>query len=810
MRGFLRHADSRTPRAFVQLLAAQPPGPSAADQCHAAATKLGFFASNLFANTALLAFYCRSCRLREAQHLFDQMPVRTVVTWNTLIYGHAQSSAPDLAVAAFARMVCAGISPTASSVSSVLVACVRLEDAGTGAMLHSVGLRCGFCASVVVGTALVDMYAKCRHLGAAQQVFGEMEEKNVATFTALVTGFVLSRRPHDAMLLVREMERYGVAPNLMTYSSLLSSFVSMEDIDHGKQVHCAVLKKGLEHDPFVLSAVVTMYSKCGILEDFVKVQMSVSCQDQVSFNSIISGLSCLGRGKEAFQHFLEMRRHGTDMDVFTFASVLKAIGSSSSLLEGRQVHTLILKIGYDSVVDVQNSLISMYARHGAIGESNGVFISMEAPNLVSWNSLISRCAQHGHGKEVVEMFEQMRRLHVQPDHITFLSVLTACSHVGLVDKGLEYFNLMKDEGYLVGARTEHYACMVDLLGRAGYLNEAEYLINGMPIKPGASVYRALLSACQIHGNLEIAIRVSKRLIELNPHDSSVHVQLSNAFAGDGRWGNAAEIREAMSGKGIVKEPSWSHEVRMWVFEEILPTGKKLSESINQANENCKYLPGIKLRANVIADPDLENAVKDANMLVFVTPHQFVEGTCKKLVGKLRPGTEAISLIKGMEAKMEGPCMISKLITDILGINCCIAVEKFSEVTIGYKKDKEVATRWAKLFTTPYFLVEDIEGVELCGTLKNVVAIAAGLVDGLDMGNNTKAAIMRIGLREMSFDELEAEMLHGQKLQGVSTAKEVYEVLTYRGWQELFPLLSTVHEICIGQLPPTSIVEYRIH
>ncbi|GJM91764.1 hypothetical protein PR202_ga08174 [Eleusine coracana subsp. coracana] len=245
------------------------------------------------------------------------------------------------------------------------------------------------------------------------------------------------------------------------------------------------------------------------------------------------------------------------------------------------------------------------------------------------------------------------------------------------------------------------------------------------------------------------------------------------------------------------------EVRMWVFEEILPTGNKLSESINRENENCKYLPGIKLGPNVIADPDLESAVKDANMLVFVTPHQFVEGICKKLVGKLRPGAQAISLIKGME-------------------------------------------------------VEDIEGVELCGTLKNIVAIAAGLVDGLDMGNNTKAAIMRIGLREMrafskllfpsvrdntffescgvadlittclggrnrrvaeafarnggkrSFDELEAEMLHGQKLQGVSTAAEVYEVLTYRGWQELFPLLSTVHEICIGQLPPTSIVEYSEH
>ncbi|XP_037408663.1 glycerol-3-phosphate dehydrogenase [NAD(+)]-like isoform X1 [Triticum dicoccoides] len=341
-----------------------------------------------------------------------------------------------------------------------------------------------------------------------------------------------------------------------------------------------------------------------------------------------------------------------------------------------------------------------------------------------------------------------------------------------------------------------------------------------------------------------------------------------AVIGSGNWGSVAS---RLLASNTAKLPSFHDEVRMWVFEETLPTGEKLSESINQAHENCKYLPGIKLGANVIADPDLESAVKDANMLVFVTPHQFVEGICKKLVGKLRPGVEAISLIKGMEVKMEGPCMISKLITDTLGINCCvlmganianeIAVEKFSEATIGYREDKEAANRWAKLFTTPYFLVaivEDIEGVELCGTLKNVVAIAAGLVDGLDMGNNTKAAIMRIGLREMrafskllfpsvrdntffescgvadlittclggrnrrvaeafarnggkrSFDELEAEMLHGQKLQGVSTAREVYEVLTYHGWQELFPLLSTVHEICIGQLPPTSIVEYSEH
>ncbi|KAM0866663.1 hypothetical protein ACQ4PT_042487 [Festuca glaucescens] len=522
----MRHV--RTPRGFVQLLAAEvPPSRSTAGQFQAASAKLGF-AANVFAGTALLNLYCRSRCLREAQQLFDEMPERSGVTWSSLIYGHARSREPGLAVEAFGRMVRAGVSPTASAMSSVLVACARMEDAGVGAMLHGGALKCGVCgSSIVVGTVLVDMYAKCNDVSAARQVLEEMDEKNVATFTALVSGFALARKPLDAMVLVREMQQSGVAPNVMTYSSLLSSFASPEDLDHGRQAHCAVVKKGLERNPYVLSTLLTMYSKCGSLEGFRTVQTAVSCQDQVSLNSVISGLSSLGRGDETFHQFMVMRRNDADTDMFTFASMLKAIGNSSSLLEGRQVHALILKTGHESDVNVQNGLISMYARHGEIGESTDVFASVRAPDLVSWNSLLSGYAQHGYG------------------------------HVGLVDKGLEYFNLMKTDGFLAGARQEHYACIVDLLGRAGHLRDAESLVHDMPIEPGVSVYRALLSACQIHGNLEIAIRVSARLIELYPHDSSAHVQLSKAFAGDGHWGNAAEVREAMAGKGIVKNPAWS-------------------------------------------------------------------------------------------------------------------------------------------------------------------------------------------------------------------------------------------------------------
>ncbi|PWA49719.1 glycerol-3-phosphate dehydrogenase [Artemisia annua] len=260
--------------------------------------------------------------------------------------------------------------------------------------------------------------------------------------------------------------------------------------------------------------------------------------------------------------------------------------------------------------------------------------------------------------------------------------------------------------------------------------------------------------------------------------------------GSGNWGSVAS---KLIASNTIKLPSFYDEVKMWVFEEILPSGEKLTDVINRTNENVKYLPGIKLGSNVVADPDLENAVRDANMLVFVTPHQFMEGICKRLIGKTRSDAQAISLIKGMEVKKEGPCMISTLISQQLGVNCCvlmganianeIAVEKFSEATVGYRGNREIAETWVQLFSTPYFMVsacQDVEGVELCGTLKNVVAIAAGFVDGLDMGNNTK---------------------------GVSTAKEVYEVLKHKGWLEMFPLFTTVHEICTGRLPPTAIVEY---
>eukprot|EP00268_Persea_americana_P003962 TRINITY_DN11227_c0_g1_i1.p1 TRINITY_DN11227_c0_g1~~TRINITY_DN11227_c0_g1_i1.p1 ORF type:complete len:666 (+),score=94.08 TRINITY_DN11227_c0_g1_i1:372-2369(+) len=529
---------------------------SAGEQSHASILKLGLEA-NVFIGSALIVMYCKCCRLWDACYLFDEMPERNVVTWNSLLYGFSQSESVVIAFEVFIDMLELGLSPTPSTFSSVLVACSQLEMREMGIQVHCLGLKFGFCSNVIVWTALIDMYLKCSFLDDSRRVFDEMQERNVVTWTSMVTGYSQHQQPNEAMVLVREMRGLGVRLNNVTYSSLLSSFCSSNDLDHGKQVHGQVIREGLESDAYVVTTLITMYSKCGSsMEDFCKMCPPVAA-DQIFCNSIIAGFSNLGNDLEVIHYFSKMRKACIDADYFTYASVLRAIGILSALEEGKQTHALVLKTGYVSNVLAQNGLVSMYARCGMIDDSKQVFFSMSGPDLVSWNSLLSGCAQHGYGSEAVELFEEMRRIGIRPDNTTFLSVLTACSHVGWLDKGLEYFDLMRYGNSMVAPRAEHYACVVDLLCRAGYLGEAESFIKSMPRKPEASVYRALLSACRVHGNMDIALRAFKCLLELCPSDSSTYILLSNVFAAGGCWDDAAGVRRLMSERGVRKRPGCS-------------------------------------------------------------------------------------------------------------------------------------------------------------------------------------------------------------------------------------------------------------
>lgn len=350
--------------------------------------------------------------------------------------------------------------------------------------------------------------------------------------------------------------------------------------------------------------------------------------------------------------------------------------------------------------------------------------------------------------------------------------------------------------------------------------------------------------------------------------TSSTVQHKVTVVGSGNWGSVAA---RIAAQNALRYPEFHDEVRMWVFEEEV-NGEKLSSIINKKRENVKYLPGIDLGPNLRAVPDLEEATSGSSLLVFVTPHQFIKGLCPKIKPVIAADSKAISLIKGMDVTEDGFQLISSLIRDELNIDCStlmganiageIAMERFSEATIGHAEGQAASgDLWKRLFHTSYFhvtTVPDVVGCELCGTLKNIVAIGAGFVDGLGLGNNTKAAIMRIGLVEMrrlaqecfpsvrsetffesagvadlittcyggrnrkcgeayaksivigspkSWEHLESELLGGQKLQGVLTSFEVQEVLKSRNLEASFPMFTTINRICKGEIPPEAIVRY---
>ncbi|XP_027088819.1 pentatricopeptide repeat-containing protein At4g13650-like [Coffea arabica] len=526
-------------------------------QMHTHVIKMGF-GSNIYISSALVDMYCKCGTVVSAHHLFDEIPERNAVTWNSLISGYLETLCPGTAMYLFTEMLRFGIFLTPYSISAALVGCAQLEDCWLGAQVHALGLKFGFEFNVVVGTGLIDMYAKCLDIEASRSVFDRMVCKNVLSWTSMITGYAQNKLSLEAMTLFRDMLRVGIEANYVTYNSLLRSFCCPDDLDHCREIHCRIVQEGFESNIFVSVTLVTVYSECSCsLEEFYRVCSTITLWDQISWNAVIAGFSNLGSGEEALTCFSKMRQAGISVDIFTYASVLKSIGIISALEVGKQIHSLVTKGGHASNICVRNGLVSMFARCGNLSYAKKVFTLMDEHDVISWNSLLSGYSHHGYAEEAIRMFEEMMTTGVKPNLTTFLIVLSACSHCGRVDKGLEYFQLMKDDDSLPPPNLEHYASIVDLYGRAGHLQEAEAFIDNMPIQPGPSMFKSLLGACQVHGDKEIAVRSARRLVELCPSDPATYVVLSNILACEGSWNDAAGIRKIMCDRQVRKNPGYS-------------------------------------------------------------------------------------------------------------------------------------------------------------------------------------------------------------------------------------------------------------
>jgi pentatricopeptide repeat protein len=521
-------------------------------QLHSLAMKFGFY-YEVFVGNALISMYSRCKRLMEARRLFDEMPNRDLVSWNAILSGYTQEGDHGLeAILAFIEMVREGMKLDHVSFTSAVSACGHERTLELGRQIHGLIIKTGYEKHVSVCNVLISMYSKCEIVEDAKLVFHIMNDRNVVSWTTMI-----SVNEEDAVSLFNEMRLDGIYPNEVTFVGLIHA-ISIRNLgEEGQMIHGFCMKTSFLSDPNVCNSFITMYAKFETMQDSLKIFEELNCREIISWNALISGYAQNGMSQEALYTFLSAITESKP-NQYTFGSVLSAIGAAEdiSLKHGQRCHSYLIKSGLGTDPIVSGALLDMYGKRGSIWESQKVFSETPQKTQFSWTAIISAYARHGDYESVLKLFKEMEREGSRPDSITFLSVLTACSRKGMVDMGRQLFESMVKE-YQIELSSEHYSCMVDMLGRAGRLEEAEDLVGRIPGQPGLSVLQSLLGACRIHGNVEMGERIADALMEMEPMGSGSYVLMSNLYAEKGQWEKVAKIRRGMRERGVKKEIGFS-------------------------------------------------------------------------------------------------------------------------------------------------------------------------------------------------------------------------------------------------------------
>ncbi|CAK9264941.1 unnamed protein product [Sphagnum jensenii] len=480
--------------------------------------------SDAFVGSSLIAMYAKCGSMEEASRVFNKLPSRAVVWWTAMIFGHVKCGEGHKALDLFHQMQEEGVQPDAVTFVGVLNACASIMALEEGRYAHEQIIQNGCESDAFVGSSLIAMYAKCGSIGEASRVFNKLPSRAVVWWTAMIFGHVKCGEGHKALELFQKMQQEGVQPDPATYVGVLNACASIMALEEGRYAHEQIIQNGCESDAFVGSSLIAMYAKCGSMEEASRVFNKLPSRAVVWWTAMIFGHVKCGEGHKALELFQKMQQEGVQPDPATYVGVLNACANVVALEEGRRAHERIIQSRCESDVFVRSSLVDMYAKCGSMEDACRVFNTMPSHDVVSWNALLGGFAMHGQGKEALVHFERMCEEGVHPDDITFVCLLSACSHSGFVDEGLRFYALMTTV-YRFPAKLEHYTCMVDLLGRAGHLQEAENMIQGMPCKPNAAIWMALLGACRIHGNVEMGERMAKRVLELEPKNAAGFVLL---------------------------------------------------------------------------------------------------------------------------------------------------------------------------------------------------------------------------------------------------------------------------------------------
>ncbi|KAL5697794.1 hypothetical protein ACHQM5_028910 [Ranunculus cassubicifolius] len=515
--------------------------------------------SNLIKDTQIVAnsiefFTKNSFYVEYACKFLNFHPPTTSFPFNSMIASHADSKDPKQAIFLYKRLVQDGFSPDTYTFPVILKACCKLLKLGEGRQFHGVLMKVGILqCDIYVQNGLVHLYSSCGECEDADKLFDEMPVRDVVSWTGMVSGLVRAGFFQQATKVFAEMD---VEPNVGTMVSVLVACGRTGNCSMGKAVHGLILKREGEIGVMLGNALMDMYVKCMCLDEAKGVFYELRERDAISWTCIISGLVQSKRSKEALDVFHSMRNFGAVPDKVTLSSVLSACASLGAIDYGKWVHEYVDRHGIEWDAHLGTSMIDMYAKCGSIEIALCIFHQMQHKNIFTWNALLGGLAMHGHGSEALDHFEQMLKLGIRPNEVTFLAVLTACSHNGLLDEARHQFRHMV-QVFHIQPRIEHFGCMVDLLCRASLLEEAQEMIRSMPMEPDVLIWGALLTACKASGDVETSRSILRHVVELETDDSGVYVLLANIFASSDRWEDAAMVRKIMKRKGVKKFPGSS-------------------------------------------------------------------------------------------------------------------------------------------------------------------------------------------------------------------------------------------------------------
>ncbi|XP_012072150.1 pentatricopeptide repeat-containing protein At1g11290, chloroplastic-like [Jatropha curcas] len=425
-----------------------------------------------------------------------------------------------------------------------------------GKAIHCVILVCGLCRNVSVGTALLFMYSKLSSLADARLLFDEMPEKDCVVWNIIISAHSQNGYPQKSLEFLRYMGGSGVRADMFTALPAVSAIRKLKSLELGKEMHAHVIRNGSDFQVSVPNSLIDMYCECDCLQYAQKIFDLLENKTGASWSSMIKGYVNHDKSLDALSLFSKMKQEGPFVDFITVIIILPACVNVGALEQVKYLHGYSIKIG-PNMVFVNTALLVSYAKCGCIEMARTLFDEEKiSKDVIAWNSMINAYAKHGASSQCFELYNQMKQLNLEPNEITFLGLLTACVNAGLVKEGREIFKEMV-KTYACLPRQEHYACMVDLLGRAGHVSEAREIVKTMPFKPDALVWGPLLSACKIHSDTKLAEVAAKELISIEPRNAGNYILLSNIYAAAGKWNGVAKMRSFLRDRGLKKTPGCS-------------------------------------------------------------------------------------------------------------------------------------------------------------------------------------------------------------------------------------------------------------